>query len=900
MPSPDVVVATSSSTSSESDQPSRRAPKNPPLPSEEIHLPGPHPARGIYGFALYIVSWCLLVIYLIWAITPVPILYRLGITYIPSKLWALAIGFFFFLAPVLYVSAIFLINCWNFNGYKIFDDIQEVTHDFGERSTSVPSTTKPTLDEFKRKGINRSEKVGEIHKRWAAYEREQLNGTMKTANPLAERYSTESMIGEKMLSQEPEYQKILAQRAGNLKDSKDSEGPAPLEPSDASFPLRSMDSVTAGPAGSFFVPSEPSDSYSDSDRGFYVEADVLVDEYVAGSTLDLDPADRMIGIREYHGADDAVETISFQRPGQRMAGVEEGENGHGTAHASSSASESVSLVGTVDEQMPASSSKCSGCGAHFHCKDSSLPGFIPLEIFEKIERKSSRKRAEKETNSLCKRCHLLKEHNFLLNVNVCDVDYSQMMAELKKQPESLVVLVVDVTDLPGSIYPKLAQVVGSRKPMIVVGNKVDLLPPDARTGYMYRFKKTVERAVEKAGLLEHFNIVHTALVSAKTGYGVEELVTEIYLKYTNVRMGMRGNIFLVGCTNAGKSTMFNALLQSDLCKVRAVDLVDRATTSIWPGTTISLLKFPVMKPGPYRLEMRRRRLQAHRAWVKKEMYARKLLLGETGDDRFAIPTEVIQNTYKETEAELQPMALSELNGEEEEEGEEGEKKWTLDDAIFAKGKWCFDTPGTVNENQVLSLFTLDELVNVTPRRVLKPRTALVKPGESLLIGGVARLDIIDSQHGNVLLTTFANEQLPLNVMETKEVEEFWRRWLGTRALVVPHGNTKRMAEWPGLGGGRVFEMKGRRDEGCCDIVLSSIGWVMVTAEKDVTLNAFSPDSKGLTARVQPILPYSAALRGKRIPGSRFYKVQPIEFPVNVKRKRAEARKRAERKTEKRF
>ncbi|EGT48245.1 hypothetical protein CAEBREN_18443 [Caenorhabditis brenneri] len=491
-------------------------------------------------------------------------------------------------------------------------------------------------------------------------------------------------------------------------------------------------------------------------------------------------------------------------------------------------------------------------------------------------------------------------------MNVCDVDYSRMMSELKKQPESLVVLVVDVTDLPGSIYPKLAQIVGSRRPMIVVGNKVDLLPPDAKTGYMYRFKKTVERAVEKAGLLENFNILHTALVSAKTGYGIEELITEIYLKYTNVKLGMRGDIFLVGCTNAGKSTMFNALLQSDLCKVRAVDLIDRATTSIWPGTTISLLKFPVMKPGPYRLEMRRRRLLAHRAWIKKEMYSRKLLLAETGDDRYAIPTAVIQNTYKDSEEELQPMALKMLQGEEEEEENrklEERKKYSLDDPIFTKGKWCYDTPGTVNENQVLSYFTLDELVNVTPRRVLKPRTCIVKPGESLLIGGVGRIDIESiAGYSNVLLTTFANEQLPLNIMPTHEVEEFYRRWLGKPALVVPQGDLNRMASWPGLKGengenGRRFEMKGRRDEGCCDIVLSSIGWVMLTSEKDVVLSAFAPANRGITARVQPILPFSASLRGKRLPGSQFYKVQPIEFPVNVRRKRAEARKRAEKKKE---
>lgn len=51
-----------------------------------------------------------------------------------------------------------------------------------------------------------------------------------------------------------------------------------------------------------------------------------------------------------------------------------------------------------------------------------------------------------------------------------------------------------------------------------------------------------------------------------------------------------GDVYLVGCTNVGKSTLFNALLQSDYCKVKAVDLIQRATTSPWPGTTLNLLK----------------------------------------------------------------------------------------------------------------------------------------------------------------------------------------------------------------------------------------------------------------------------------------------------------------------
>jgi ribosome biogenesis GTPase A len=61
----------------------------------------------------------------------------------------------------------------------------------------------------------------------------------------------------------------------------------------------------------------------------------------------------------------------------------------------------------------------------------------------------------------------------------------------------------------------------------------------------------------------------------------------------NSTVYVAGDVYILGCTNVGKSTLFNALLQSDYCKVQAVDLIQRATTSLWPGTTISLLKVTI-------------------------------------------------------------------------------------------------------------------------------------------------------------------------------------------------------------------------------------------------------------------------------------------------------------------
>ena len=83
--------------------------------------------------------------------------------------------------------------------------------------------------------------------------------------------------------------------------------------------------------------------------------------------------------------------------------------------------------------------------------------------------------------------------------------------------------------------------------------------------------------------------------------------------------GNRGDVYLLGCTNAGKSTLFNRLLVY-MCGVKPGELnrdsnifVPMATISQWPGTTLALLSFPIMSVG------KRKRLMA-------QAQARKLQL----------------------------------------------------------------------------------------------------------------------------------------------------------------------------------------------------------------------------------------------------------------------------------
>jgi len=357
------------------------------------------------------------------------------------------------------------------------------------------------------------------------------------------------------------------------------------------------------------------------------------------------------------------------------------------------------------------------------------------------------------------------------------------------------------------------------------------------------------------------------LVSAKTGYGVEDLITKIYMKWVGPRGVLRSDIYVIGCTNAGKSTLFNLFLQSDLCKVRALDLVERVTTSIWPGTTMSLLKFPLMNPTPYKLELRKRRLLTLQAWKKKELRLLKASLYDPGEFGHATLQNYIGNSFKENlDIETQNMTKK--------------STLTLNSTEFTTGNWCFDTPGTVNDQQVLNLFTLAELINVIPRSTLLPRIFVLNPGETLLIGAVGRIDLLKSStkhalNSSVFFTVFASNRLKINVIQTTKVEEFLNNFAGNSLLGAPIGDFRRLNIFPKLEG-HIFNYQNEiisNSQGSLDIILSSIGWIMLTSRAYfIKLKAWTPAGKGVLKRQPPLIPFSINYRGSRIPGSNAYKL----------------------------
>lgn len=116
---------------------------------------------------------------------------------------------------------------------------------------------------------------------------------------------------------------------------------------------------------------------------------------------------------------------------------------------------------------------------------------------------------------------------------------------------------------------------------------------------------------------------------------------------------------------------------------------------------------------------------------------------------------------------------------------------------YAKSKWFFDTPGVVQNDQIINLLTTDELLDVVPKKVMWPRVLLMKPGHSLFLAGLGRVDFVGGAD-NIRLSVYASDRLPLLIVNTEKADQVYRECLGTRLLSVPRGDADRMAKWPTL------------------------------------------------------------------------------------------------------
>lgn len=216
------------------------------------------------------------------------------------------------------------------------------------------------------------------------------------------------------------------------------------------------------------------------------------------------------------------------------------------------------LVVATDEAL-----HCIGCGAEIQTSDKTAMGYTPKSALDK----------GLETGELyCQRCFRLRHYNEIADVNMSDDDFLHLLTEVG-QTDALVVNVVDIFDFNGSVIPGLHRFVAGND-ILLVGNKRDILPKSVKETKMRNWLR--ERAHE-AGL----HPVDVVLTSAYHQADISELMNEIE-RYRKGR-----DVYVVGVTNVGKSTLINAIIKN------ATGNGDVITTSRFPGTTLDKIEIPL-------------------------------------------------------------------------------------------------------------------------------------------------------------------------------------------------------------------------------------------------------------------------------------------------------------------
>ncbi|WP_442878047.1 ribosome biogenesis GTPase YqeH [Carnobacterium sp.] len=207
--------------------------------------------------------------------------------------------------------------------------------------------------------------------------------------------------------------------------------------------------------------------------------------------------------------------------------------------------------------------RCIGCGAVIQTTDKDAPGYTP---------ESALKKGLEQEEVYCQRCFRLRHYNEIQDVHLTDDDFLKLLNEIGTE-DALIVNVVDIFDFNGSLIPGLHRFVGNN-PVLLVGNKVDLLPKSLKRGKMTQWLR--ERAFEEG--LRPKEVVLTSAMKPKE---MESLLDTIE-KYRQGR-----DVFVVGVTNVGKSTLINQIIKM------TVGVQDLITTSQFPGTTLDRIEIPL-------------------------------------------------------------------------------------------------------------------------------------------------------------------------------------------------------------------------------------------------------------------------------------------------------------------
>lgn len=207
---------------------------------------------------------------------------------------------------------------------------------------------------------------------------------------------------------------------------------------------------------------------------------------------------------------------------------------------------------------------CIGCGVEIQSENQNKQGYLPKSVVKK---------SIDENNLVCKRCFRLKNYNEVSDVELGAEDFYKLIKTLSKK-DGLIVKVVDIFDFSGSWIEDVIDIVGNNKDIVLVANKLDLLPKSVKQN---KIKQWLFKMLKAKGI----KVKDVLLISAIKNHGIEEAAARI----DELRNGK--DVYIIGATNVGKSTFINKLIELTTGDKNVI------TTSHFPGTTLGMIEIPL-------------------------------------------------------------------------------------------------------------------------------------------------------------------------------------------------------------------------------------------------------------------------------------------------------------------
>lgn len=183
--------------------------------------------------------------------------------------------------------------------------------------------------------------------------------------------------------------------------------------------------------------------------------------------------------------------------------------------------------------------KCKGCGITLQTENEKKLGYI-----------------EEESQLICQRCFKLSNYGEYSKVSLKNKDYEQILTTIDQN--ALIVYTSDFLSLNLNNLKKFNKI-------LLVITKRDIMPKSIKDQKIINYIKA-----------KHSNILDIVIISSKKNYNIDFLYNKI------LNLSNNKEVYLVGNTNTGKSTLLNKLIQN----YSNTKLENSITVSMFPSTTL--------------------------------------------------------------------------------------------------------------------------------------------------------------------------------------------------------------------------------------------------------------------------------------------------------------------------